>query len=231
MKRDIQVVQDLEAVARGALTQLRRLLDSSPEGPFRIALSGGSTPRRLYELMAEASLPWERIHLFWGDERCVPPDHKDSNYRMTREAMLDRLKLPDAQVHRWQAELDPDEAARLYDKTLKTEFGADWPQFDLMWLGMGEDGHTASLFPGSPALERTDVAAVANYIEKFENHRLTLTFPAINASRHVALLISGAGKAPVLPEALHSDHYPVSRVHGTSSTLFLLDQAAAAQLG
>lgn len=230
MNRSIQVVHDLEAVAQAALAQLHRLLGQSG-GAFRIALSGGSTPKRLYELMAaDSNLPWDRIHLFWGDERCVPPDNKDSNYRMTREAMLDALKLPDNHVHRWLAELEPEQAAQNYAQTLLTEFGSEWPTFDLMWLGMGDDGHTASLFPGSPALTRTDTCCVANYVEKFETHRLTLTFPAINASRNVTLLIAGGGKAEVLPEVLHSDKYPSSRVHGTESTLFLLDQAAAARL-
>lgn len=230
MNRNLQVVQDLEAVAQCALAQLHQLLGAS-SGVFRIALSGGSTPKRLYQLMAaDKTLPWERIHLFWGDERCVPPDHKDSNYRMTREAMLDALKLPETQVHRWLAELDPDQAAAKYAETLKAEFGTPWPDFDLMWLGMGDDGHTASLFPGSPALNVTDTSCVANYVEKFEAHRLTMTFPAINASKNITLLVAGSGKAEVLPEVLHSDKYPSSRVHGTRSTLFLLDQAAAARL-
>ncbi len=230
MKRDIQVVHDLEAVAQAALGQLHRLLENSG-GAFRIALSGGSTPKRLYELMAvDSSLPWERIHLFWGDERCVPPDHKDSNYRMTREAMLDKLHLPDNHVFRWHAELDPDVAAAQYAQTLLTEYGSEWPQFDLMWLGMGDDGHTASLFPGSPALTRNDVSCVANWVEKFEQHRLTMTFRAINNSKNVTVLIAGAGKADVLPEVLHSDRYPSSNVHGTESTLFLVDQAAASKL-
>lgn len=230
MNREIQVVQDLEAVARAALAQLHRLLGESG-GAFRIALSGGSTPKRLYQLMAaDSNLPWDRIHLFWGDERCVPPDDQESNYRMTREAMLDALKLPDNHVHRWLAELEPEQAAQNYAQTLLTEFGSEWPTFDLMWLGMGDDGHTASLFPGSPGLTRTDTCCVANYVEKFKTHRLTMTFPAINASRHVTLLIAGGGKAEVLPEVLHSDKYPSSRVHGTESTLFLLDQAAAARL-
>lgn len=230
MKRDIKVVEDLEGVARAALAQLHELLENSG-GAFRIALSGGSTPRRLYQLMGEdSSLPWDRIHIYWGDERCVPPDHPDSNYRMTREAMLDKLNLPDNHVHRWLAEKDPDEAARLYAQTLLTEFGSEWPSFELMWLGMGDDGHTASLFPGSPALEVKDVSCVANYVEKFKTHRLTTTFRAINSSKNVTFLVAGAGKADVLPEVLHSENYPSSLVHGTDSTLFLLDKAAAAKL-
>lgn len=225
--REVAILPDGESVAQRALAHLKlRLADS--QGMFRIALSGGSTPRRLYQLMAEADLPWERIHLFFGDERCVPPDHPDSNYRMVREALLD--KTAGVTVHRWEAELSPEEAADRYNALLQREFGSEWPLFDLIWLGMGDDGHTASLFPGSPALERADRPAVANYVEKFKSHRLTLTFPALNRGREVVFLITGASKAEVLPDVLNTDRYPASRVHGTAGTLVLLDQAAAERL-
>ncbi|MEW6281234.1 MAG: 6-phosphogluconolactonase [Candidatus Eremiobacterota bacterium] len=229
MKRDLVTLPDAEAVSDRALEILRERL-TGHSGPFRVALSGGTTPKRLYQKMAGADLPWGRLHLFWGDERCVAPDHPDSNYRMVREALLDHVSVPEGQVHRWLAERSPEEAARLYNEVLTREFGLEWPEFDLIWLGMGDDGHTASLFPDSPALAREDEAAVANYVEKLQSHRLTLTFPALNRGREVVFLVTGASKAAVLPHVLGEGGYPASRVFGTRSTLFLMDPAAAAEL-
>lgn len=207
-------------------------------GYFSVALSGGSTPRALYQLLADTPLAWEHIHFFWGDERCVPPDHADSNYRMTAESLLRRVHIPPENIHRIQGELPPEEAALRYEDALRRFFD-DAPRFDLILLGMGEDGHTASLFPNSPALhERTRwVAAVPHTTPPPPLvPRVTLTLPVLNAARQVLFLVSGAGKAQRLAEVLHaptaSPSLPASMIrpdHG--DILWMVDQSAAARRG
>lgn len=205
-------------------------------GFFTVALSGGSTPRGLFgQLAAEpyrSHISWGDIHFFWGDERCVPPDHPDSNFRMVYEALLSRVPVKDSHIHRpWAEDPDPARAAALYEAEIQQFFSLrnnEFPRFDLILLGMGEDGHTASLFPGSPALQEESRIFVSNYVEKLQAHRLTLTFPAINSASHVAVLLSGKSKAPVLKRVLENDNsYPiqqVSPVHG--KLLYIADHEA-----
>jgi len=174
-------------------------------GRFAVVLSGGSTPKGLYALLATPPfaerIPWPRVHLFWGDERCVPPDHADSNYRMAHEVLISRVALPAANVHRLRGEIEPQVAAAEYEQLLKEFFslskGAP-PRFDLILLGLGDDGHTASLFPGSVALKETQRLVVANFVDKLSAHRLTLTLPVLNHGAEVAFLVAGHAKAAVV---------------------------------
>lgn len=211
-------------------------------GRFSVALAGGSTPRSLYGLLAEAPwrnrIDWSRCHFFWGDERCVPPDHPDSNYRMARESLLSRVPLANENVHRMAGEKAPDSAAREYEQTLRTFFGVTgsrWPRFDLILLGIGEDGHTASLFPGSEALAESRRLVVAPYVEKLRSHRLTLTLPVINAAAQVMFLVSGESKSSmvgaILNNETNTETLPVKRVNPKSGRLlWLVDQEAAGSL-
>jgi 6-phosphogluconolactonase len=204
-------------------------------GRFAVALAGGSTPKALYELLAtgyRSTLDWGRIHAFFGDERTVPPDHEDSNYRMAQEALLSRVPL--GSVHRMRGELDPAEAAALYEEELAEFFGGP-PRFDLVLLGIGEDGHTASLFPGTPALDVRDRWAVENPVEKLGTVRLTLTVPAINAAERVNFLVVGEGKAGALKEILEGDasphEYPAKLIRPEGGAVWMVDQVAARLLG
>jgi 6-phosphogluconolactonase len=228
--RTLAVVQDGPEMARAVADRIEELLGQT-RGPFRVALSGGSTPRLLYSLLAQRPLPWERLHLFWGDERCVPWDDPDSNYRMTRETLLDHAPIPDGQVHRWLTEEGPQIAADDYNTLLGREFGAGVPVFDLVLLGMGEDGHTASLFPGTEALKVTDRWAVANYVPQVKDKwRLSLTFPVLDAARRVWFLISGAAKAEPVKRVLAGEDLPSGQVHA-QETVFYVDRAAYPQGG
>jgi len=211
-------------------------------GRFVVALSGGSTPRNLYNLLAtnaRNSLPWDRMYFFWGDERHVSPTDKDSNYRMAKEAMLEKVPVPPANIFRVPAEnSNANLAAEEYEKTMRRFFGlADGqvPVFDLILLGLGPDGHTASLFPGTAALQEKDKLVVANWVEKFNTHRITFTLPVINAARCVAFVVSGMDKASALQAVLQSDapgeKYPAKLVHPANGKLiWLVDRAAASAL-
>ena len=211
-------------------------------GRFTIALSGGSTPKSLYNLLAtnaRASLPWERMFFFWSDERHVPPSDPESNYRMANEAMLSRIPVAAENVFRVLAENpDADAAAANYDETLRSFFAlstGEFPRFDLILLGMGPDGHTASLFPGTAALQEKSRLVVANWVEKFKTHRITFTLPLLNAARRVAFLVSGTGKEEALRAVLKGDapgeQYPAKLVRPKDGKLiWLLDRAAASAL-
>jgi 6-phosphogluconolactonase len=210
-------------------------------GVARIAVSGGTTPKAMFALLADRSapyfacVPWAKLHLFWVDERCVPPDNDESNYKMTYEAMLSKVPLPPRQIHRMQGELDPEVAASQYEAALRAEFGPDDPVFDLVLLGMGDDGHTASLFPHTQALHETQRLVVANHVPQKDTWRITLTWPVINRARQVAFLIEGAGKAQVLGEVLLGAYDPESKPSqlirpDNGELTFLLDAAAAAKL-
>ncbi|HPC73796.1 MAG TPA: 6-phosphogluconolactonase [Syntrophales bacterium] len=187
-------------------------------GRFTLALSGGATPRRLYEKLGGAEcrekLKWDSIHLFWGDERCVPPDDPGSNYRMARETFIDRVPVPPRNIHRIRGEMKPPEAAALYEKDLKAFFFPDAgespgiPRFDLILLGLGDDGHTASLFPGASALHEHERWVVACHVDKIKSWRVTLTPRLINAARHILFLVSGRRKARCLKEVLRSSYRP-----------------------
>ncbi len=225
-----------ELVARAA----KEAVDE--RGRFTIALSGGSTPRSLYNLLAtnaRTSLPWDRMFFFFGDERHVPPTDKDSNFRMANEAMLSKLSIPEGNIFRVLGEMpDAAAAAEAYDQTLRKFFALEpgqFPVFDLILLGLGPDGHTASLFPETAALQEKSKLVVANWVEKFNTHRITFTLPVLNAARCVAFLVSGTDKANALQSVLQGDapgeKYPAKLVQPTNGKLiWLIDRAAASGL-
>jgi 6-phosphogluconolactonase len=239
----MQVYPDLESLVSAAAEQVATLAEDAvaARGRFSVALSGGSTPRPVYELLAAdefaARIDWSRVHIFWGDERCVPPDHPDSNSRMTRQALLDRVPIPPRQIHRMQGEIDPARAAIEYEAALRAFFGSgdETPRFDLVLLGMGDDGHTASLFPGTTALNERRRWVTENYVARLGTWRITLTPPALNAARNVIFLVSGPGKAEVLHTVLHEryqpDRFPSQLIQPVRGRLlWMIDQAAAALL-
>lgn len=204
---------------------------------FAVSLSGGSTPRRLYECLAAPDIasrfPWRRTHWFWGDERFVPHDHRDSNYRMARDALLSRVPVPDGNIHAVPTEgLSPEEAASAYETTLKRFYGADKlapdrPLFDVTLLGIGEDGHTASLFPGQPTLQETKRWAVAVIGAKAEA-RITLTYPVLDSSREVAFVVTGEKKRGVVARAQAGDRtLPAAVVHPVGRLHWFMDRTAA----
>src|SRR4051812_16912249 len=185
--RIVEVLPSPAALFHAAAEEFVRIGHAaiSERGRFTVALSGGSTPRSLYSLLAKdhADFDWNRTFLFFGDERHVPPDHADSNYGMVKESLLSKITIPDTNVHRVHAELpDASAAAAEYDRQLRTFFECkpgQFPRFDLILLGLGTDGHTASLFPGSAGLEEESRLVIANWVEKFKTHRLTFTFPVL----------------------------------------------------
>ena len=198
-----------EAAAQHIVTLAKEAITT--RGRFSIALSGGSTPKQTLSCLASDEfapmMDWQKVHVFWGDERCVPPDHADSNYLMAREVMLDRVPIPIENIHRIQAELNPTDAANTYETELRAFF-QEVPRFDLVLLGMGDDGHTASLFPGTEAFIEEDRWVVANYIAKMSAWRITLTPIAINAAANITFLVSGARKAERLHEVLNGPYKP-----------------------
>jgi 6-phosphogluconolactonase len=234
----VEILADAEALARHVADWLLATAARSKR-PFAVALSGGATPRRLYELLASplyrVALPWERTHWFWGDERFVPHDDPESNYRMVREAMLIDAPVPPSNIHPVVTEgLTPEEAARSYEQQLKAFYGAstltaDRPLFDVTFLGLGPDGHIASLFPGTAILkERTRwVGAVSGAKPE---PRITLTYPALESSRQIALLVTGAAKRTVLERFLQGDpELPATHLHPVHGTVHLfVDRVAAA---
>ena len=201
----------------------------------RIALSGGSTPKALYTLIAgrvdngrARGIDWGRVHLFLGDERCVPPDHPDSNYRMVKQSLLAHGLT--ATVHRILGELPPEEAAAQYEEQLREEFGDGVPKFDLIILGLGPDGHTASLFPGSVALKDRTRWVAANYIEKFKSWRITFTYQVLNGAAEDLFLVSGAEKADALGQVLKGADLPSAKVRPAGKLLWYVDASAASQV-
>ena len=226
---------DAEALARHVAGWVTDLAIASP-GRFAIALSGGSTPKRLYEILAEEAfskrMPWEKVHLFWGDERHVPMTDKDSNQRMTREALLDLVPVPPRNIHWVPVGGSPEADAAAYQADLQAYYGdmvlsMARPLFDVVLLGLGENGHTASLFPGTPSLEE-ELAWVTAVTTEVPQPRLTLTYPAIACSREVAFLVAGASKAPVVKRVLaHDRSQPAARVTSIGQVTWFLDEAAA----
>jgi 6-phosphogluconolactonase len=246
LKIEYFVEPDAAALAARAARQFVEVSEAAvaARGRARIAISGGSTPKVAFGMLADPALPWlkrmpwDKLELFWVDERCVPPDHPDSNYRMTREAMLDHVPLKPEQVHRMEGELEPEVAAARYESALRNSFrleGAKTPRFDLVQLGMGPDGHTASLFPHSAALGEMSRLAVANHVQNKDAWRITLTRPVINQGASVFFLIGGADKAQVLKEVMMGardpERLPSQLIQPSGGILtLLLDKAAAALL-
>jgi 6-phosphogluconolactonase len=214
---------------------------------FTVALSGGSTPRGLYALLAQepyrSDIPWELVHVFWADDRCVPPDQADSNYRLAHETLLAQVPLPETNIHRVHTETgDCAGAAADYAQELITFFnleGRALPHFDLILLGVGDDGHTASLFPGRPALDEREALAVASPPGRLPPpvDRVTLTLPVLNAAHHVVFLVTGTGKAEVVrrilapPDATEGELLPAQRVRPAEGRVtWILDKAAGEAL-
>jgi 6-phosphogluconolactonase len=212
-------------------------------GRFTIALSGGSTPRSLYSLIAAnaaTSAPWNKVFFFWGDERHVGPKDAESNYRMVEESLLSKIQVPAENIFRIPAE-NPDAAAAAdaYEQTLRKFFqvssSGEFPRFDVILLGIGPDGHTASLFPQTAALSEKSRWVVANWVEKLNTHRITLTLPVLNQARSVAFLVSGTDKAAALHEVLEGkapgEQYPSKLVRPVDGKLFwFVDRGAASEL-
>jgi 6-phosphogluconolactonase len=237
----VRVFPDLDSLSRAAADLIVTLAQRASAGPrrFSMALSGGSTPRTLYALLAsppwKESLPWEGTHVFWADERCVSPDDRDSNYRLAFETVLSRVPLPLANIHRIPGEEGPDRAARTYEDELRFFFGGVVASFDLILLGAGEDGHTASLFPGAPTLAEPARLALPVHLDQPLHSRVTLTLPVLNAADHVLVLAAGRAKAPVVQEIIDNGNrkgYPAGLVRPASgSLLWMLDRDAASLLG
>ena len=237
---------DAEQVAQAAAREFVRCAGEAiaTQKRFTVALSGGSTPRRLFQILAEAPLraqvDWPRVEFFWGDERSVPPDHADSNYRMAREAMLDKLGIAPEKIHRLQGEASDLEAAvREYQGEIARVFGVSPegppPSFDLVLLGMGTDGHTASLFPQTTALKETKRWVVPNHVAKFNTYRLTMTAGILNRAAEVLFVVAGADKADRLVEVLEgppdTERLPSQLIQPVpGKLLWFLDNAAAARL-
>ena len=250
---EVRVFGDPQELAREAAGYFARLADQYgvAAGRFTVALSGGSTPRAMFTLLADepfkTAAPWAAINFFWADERAVPPTHSGSNYRMANETLLSKVSIPSENIFRVHGELDNrEQAAAEYSETLRQFFSvgsgplgtsplSNWPRLDLVLLGMGADGHTASLFPRTAALNISDQIAVANYVPKLNAHRITLTATTINNARNVAFLVAGEDKAAALKSVLEgpddSELFPSKLIRPRNGTLvWLVDEAAAGML-
>jgi 6-phosphogluconolactonase len=240
--KEVRVFDDTTALIRATADEIARIAREAVDarGRFVWALAGGSTPRDVYHLLASdpyrERMPWNAIHFFWGDERHVPPDDADSNFRMAREAMLDAVPVLAGNIHRVMAE-EPDaqRAAQEYESTLRSFFALapgspeSWPVFDLIQLGLGKEGHTASLFPGGAAIHERERLVVAPWVEAQNTFRVTFTPPVLNHARRTLFLVSGEEKAEalhaVLEGAREPDVYPAQIVEG--NRLWMVDRAAA----
>jgi 6-phosphogluconolactonase len=226
--------KDLSELSISAADHIISLLGSDP---FHFVLTGGSTSKALYKILSERNVDWRNVHFWWGDERCVPPDHPDSNFGMAHNTLLSKISVEENRIYRMKGEMEPGSAALEYEGHLRKVFGGDsTPSFDLVLLGMGEDGHIASLFPGTAAPKVQDRLVVHNYVEKLQANRLTMTFPLLNQAKRILFLISGASKAMALHHVLEGEfdpfRYPaqgIRPVHG--ELVFFMDEAAASMLG
>lgn len=245
--QEVRILKDAEEMSRVAAQEfVRRAQEAvAARGRFAVALSGGSTPERLYRLLAQENAPfraevsWERAHFFWSDERHVPPDHPESNYRMAQATLLERAPVPPENIHRIEGEqADAAIAAENYEQALRQFFAlgpGEFPRFDLLLLGMGACGHTASLFPHSPALRERQRLITAVWVSKFNAYRITLTPPVINHAAQALFLVSGRDKAETLRTVLARrtdiDEYPAQLVRrAAGKVLWLADQEAASLL-
>jgi 6-phosphogluconolactonase len=242
----VQVLADPEELSRAAAREVLRQAQESVRGKglFTLVLSGGSTPRSLYSLLATDSsfrtkVPWEKIHFFWGDERTVPPGHAENNYGMALKTLLSKVSVPAENIHPIRIDLpDPGEAATDYEETLRGFFHlkvGEFPRFDMILLGLGADGHTASLFPGSDALSERDHLAVADWVKTLQAHRITLTLPVLNQAGFILFLVSGQEKAKALSlvfgEKAETANLPARLVQPTGGrVLWLVDRAAGSLL-
>ncbi len=235
MNKNMRVVASgaplVSEIDRWIRTHLQQVIDKN--GTATIALAGGSTPKVVYQALSKAEFAWDKLHVFWGDERFVPSSHPDSNEKMARENWLDLVAMPAANIHPWPTTAGtPEQCAELYGAELAKYFAAPQPSFDLVLLGMGEDGHTASLFPHTAALGVVDRSTTVG--QKDGQPRLTLTVPAINNAACVAFIITGASKRPALKQvmaaAADSQEYPTRLIQPTGELIWWFDEAAAADL-
>ncbi len=242
MRGQLHVTPNIESLARVAAERIVAWIgeELALRGKASLVLSGGGTPRAVYELLGAAErrdrIDWARVHLFWGDERCVGPSMPDSNFRMANEAFLNRIAIPESNIHRILGERPPQEGARLYDGEVRKVLAplpGQMPQFTLVLLGLGEDGHTASLFPGSTALQERSRISTEVYVERLKTSRVTMTLPALNSALRILFLVSGVTKAGITQEVLEGDvpQYPAQLINPRSGNLYwLLDEGAASEL-
>jgi 6-phosphogluconolactonase len=237
----IVILDDAQALYAHAAEEIAYFAGEAvcTHGEFSLCLSGGSTPAAVYAMLGskfQFSIDWNEIQLFWGDERCVPPDNAASNYAMTARTLLSKLALKPSQIHRVLGEKPPDEAARAYEDELRNHFGladGEFPRFELMLLGLGENSHTASLFPGSPAIHEKERLAVAVEVDDpTQRHRVSLTPPVINHAARAMFLVAGASKAQAVWNVLKGprdvDKFPAQVVAlENGDVIWLLDKAAA----
>lgn len=245
-KPEIRVVEDPQELAQVAADEFKQLANDAVEskGSFNVALSGGSTPKAMFDLFSSdpyrATIPWFETHFFWGDERHVSPDDDDSNYRMTKEHLLSKIPILLENIHRVEAE-NPDakQVAANYQKHLQQYFNlseTEIPQFDLVFLGMGDDGHTASLFPGTEVLHNSKDLVAAPWVEKFDSYRISFTPKVINNAERVIFLVKGEDKADALVRVIEGEKdincYPAQIINPThGSVLWICDRAASSKLG
>jgi 6-phosphogluconolactonase len=238
----VEVLSDLEALSHRAASIFVSTSRNSiaTKKRFAVAISGGSTPRRLYALLGSEvyrdQVDWQRVHFFWADERCVPKEDEASNFRIAFDTLLSKVALPDKNIHRIKGEEAPDQAAMDYEEEIRRFFGGSgWPGFDLILLGVGEEGHTASLFPGSKSLEETARLAVPVYLEKPGKNRITLSLPVLNHANQILFLVAGLSKADVLSEILGEKEkrklLPAGLINPLrGSMIWLIDREAAGKL-
>ena len=235
---NVVVFANPEVVAEAAREHVLEVLTGAGSSrPAHVVLAGGSTPERCYALLAGVHPGvWEDVHFWFGDERTVPPDHDDSNFLMATRTLLSEIGAPDGRIHRMRGEDDPHEAARAYEDEIREIVPSSpsaLPAFDLILLGMGDDGHTASLFPGTDALHNSSRLVVANEVPQQRTTRITLTYPALNSARHVLGLVTGGGKAEALAAVVAGGRHapPAAGVKPTNGELrWLVDRAAAGKL-
>lgn len=232
-ERFLQICTDREDLSRELCDSFCELAEETieREGKFRVALSGGSTPQQLYTLLRDEDLDWDHMRLYWGDERNVPLDSEESNARMTRDALLQPAQVPASSYFPVPINVDdPAGAARAYEEMLREEFDGDFPRWDLVLLGLGDDAHTASLFPGTAALDERERWFVENWVPKFDSYRLTLTFPAINSAKRVWFMVAGEGKRRALQNVWNEEkdfhRFPAQNITPDGELTWWLDEAA-----
>ncbi|MFQ5469632.1 MAG: 6-phosphogluconolactonase [Gammaproteobacteria bacterium] len=240
---DVNVLADQITLARKAAKRTFELATQAihHNGSFHIALSGGSTPRLLFEELTsnpeKYPIDWQHVHIYFGDERSVHPSHQDSNYRMAHETLISKIQLPNHHAHRIEAELPPDQAAQKYQHVLEKQLPKSKegiPLFDLVLLGLGPDGHIASLFPDTTIIQERAQIVSAVYVEKLQTWRISITYPTIDQARHIMILVSGSNKSQIIRELFTDNNnrpiYPVERLNPHGTLEWFLDKAAAQTL-
>jgi 6-phosphogluconolactonase len=238
----VQILPDLEAISHQAARLFIKISKNSflQKEKFVVALSGGSTPEKLYRLIGSPpyrdKMDWDRVHLFWVDERCVPKEHEASNFKLVFDALLSSVPIPKKNIHPMRTEEGPEQGAREYEEDLRAFFGrSSPPMFDLILLGVGEDGHTASLFPGSDSLRERSRLVVPVFLGEPRKDRITLTLPVLNQARHILFLVAGHSKAEmvraILGKEAHRAHFPAGLVHpANGQVIWLIDEEAASKM-